>query len=193
MGYSRYKRLFDIIVAFVFLLLFWWVLLLVWVVAAISSSTNGLFFQERVGQYGKIFRIYKFRSMKDTPEGPKPTVTGGFLRKSKLDELPQVFNILSGSMSLVGPRPDIQGYYDRLKGDDRKLLLLKPGITGPASIKYRNEEELLSKQDNSEKYNNDVIFPDKVKINRNYQEKMSFAQDIKIILKTIYKLIIPFD
>ena len=185
--------MFDIIVAFVFLLLFWWVLLLVWVVAAISSSTNGLFFQERVGQYGKIFRIYKFRSMKDTPEGPKPTVTGGFLRKSKLDELPQVFNILSGSMSLVGPRPDIQGYYDRLKGDDRKLLLLKPGITGPASIKYRNEEELLSKQDNSEKYNNDVIFPDKVKINRNYQEKMSFAQDIKIILKTIYKLIIPFD
>ncbi|KAF2519759.1 sugar transferase [Flavobacterium salilacus subsp. salilacus] len=188
MGYKG-KRIFDVVAALVFVLLFGWVLVIFWIVAAITSNTHGLFFQERIGQCGKIFHIYKFETMKNG----KPTVAGRFLRKSKLNELPQIFNILLGSMSLVGPRPDIKGYYDNLKGDDRKLLLLKPGITGPASLKYRNEEELLSKQDDAEKYNNEIIFPDKVKINREYQEKMSFALDVKIILHTIYKLIIPFD
>ncbi|NDI97571.1 sugar transferase [Flavobacterium sp. LaA7.5] len=188
MGY-KYKRLFDIVAVLIFLLLFWWVLFIVWLVTALTSGTNGLFVQYRVGQYGKIFRIYKFKTMKND----KPTIVGYYLRRSKLDELPQVFNILLGSMSLVGPRPDVPGYYDKLKDDDRKLLLLKPGITGPASLKYRNEEEFLSKQDNAEKYNNEIIFPDKIKINREYQEKMSFALDVKIIFHTIYKLIIPFD
>ena len=188
MGYKG-KRIFDVAAALVFVLLFWWILLIVWVIAALSSNTDGLFFQERVGQYGKIFHIYKFETMKNG----KPTGVGRLLRKTKLNELPQVFNILLGSMSLVGPRPDIRGYYDNLKDDDRKLLLLKPGITGPASLKYRNEEELLSKRTDSQKYNDEVIFPDKVKINRQYQEKMSFALDIKIILQTIYKLIVPFD
>ena len=113
------------------------------------------------------------------------TPFGAKLRKYKLDELPELWNVLIGDMSFVGPRPDVPGYADKLVGEDRKILLLKPGITSPASIKYRNEEELLAQQIDPIKYNDEVIFPDKVKINLNYLENWSFITDIKLIIYTI--------
>ncbi len=112
---------------------------------------------------------------------------GKFLRKSKLDELPQLINVLKGDMSFVGPRPDIPGYYDKLEGEQRNVLNLKPGITSEASIKYKNEEAILKGQANPLKYNDEVIFPDKVKMNLDYYYKRTFFGDIKIILKTFIK------
>ena len=112
---------------------------------------------------------------------------GTFLRKSKLDELPQFWNVLIGDMSFVGPRPDIAGYYDVLEGEDRKILLLKPGLTSLASIKYANEEEILGLQENSLLYNDTIIFPDKVKMNLDYYYNHSFLSDINIIIKTIFR------
>ena len=109
-----------------------------------------------------------------------------FLRKSKLDELPQLFNIVKGDMSVVGPRPDIPGYYDALEGENRKILELKPGLTSEASIKYRNEEMLLQSVSNPKKYNDEIIFPDKVKMNLNYYYNHNLLIDLKIILKTIF-------
>ena len=107
------------------------------------------------------------------------TPLGAVLRKYKLDELPELWNVLIGDMSLVGPRPDVPGYADRLEGEDRRMLLLKPGITGPASLKYRNEEELLAEQENPQRYNDEVLFPDKVRINIEYLDNWSFGKDIK--------------
>ncbi|MBA6363257.1 sugar transferase, partial [Colwellia sp. BRX8-8] len=106
-------------------------------------------------------------------------------RKFKVDELPQLVNVLFGTMSFVGPRPDVPGYADLLEGDDRIVLTIKPGITGPASIKYKNEEELLAHQTDPKFYNDTVIWPDKVKINKEYISKYSFYTDIKFILKTV--------
>ena len=113
------------------------------------------------------------------------TPLGAKLRKYKIDELPELWNVLIGDMSLVGPRPDVPGYADNLQGDDRRMLFLKPGITGPASLKYRNEEELLTGQDNPQKYNDEVLFPDKVRINIEYLDNWSFWNDIKIIVYTV--------
>ena len=113
------------------------------------------------------------------------TPTGAILNKYKLNELPQLWNVLKGEMSFVGPRPDVEGYADKLTGEDRNILLLKPGITGPATLKYRNEEELLAQQDEPLKYNDEVIWPDKVKINLKYFNEQSFLGDLKIIIKTI--------
>jgi lipopolysaccharide/colanic/teichoic acid biosynthesis glycosyltransferase len=106
------------------------------------------------------------------------------MRATKLDELPQLFNVLKGDMSLVGPRPDIPGYYDKLDGQDRLVLLLKPGITSEAGIKYRNEEKILLEQENPLKYNDEVLFPDKVRMNVDYYHNLSFRNDIYILLKT---------
>ena len=137
--------------------------------------------------------MYKFRTMTVGHGGSSVSVAGenritpfgAKLRKYKLDELPELWNVLIGDMSFVGPRPDVPGYADKLVGEDRKILLLKPGITSPASIKYRNEEELLAQQIDPIKYNDEVIFPDKVKINLNYLENWSFITDIKLIIYTI--------
>lgn len=118
----------------------------------------------------------------------KVTRIGKWLRKSKIDELPQLMNILKGDMSFVGPRPDVPGYYDKLTGEDRKVLLLKPGITSLATIKYRNEEQLLAQQENPLQYNDEVIFPDKVRMNLEYLEKRSFFYDMKIMFLTIKSL-----
>lgn len=152
-----------------------------------------IFKQKRVGRYGKLFTIYKFRSMTVSHSGSSVSVKGesritpfgAKLRKYKLDELPELWNVLIGDMSFVGPRPDVPGYADKLQGDDRRVLLLKPGITGPASLKYRNEEELLAEQDDPQKYNDEVLFPDKVRINIKYMDCWSFQNDIKIIIYTI--------
>jgi lipopolysaccharide/colanic/teichoic acid biosynthesis glycosyltransferase len=113
------------------------------------------------------------------------TWLGRIWRKTKIDELPQLINVLKGNMSFVGPRPDVPGYADRLQGDDRIVLSVRPGITGPATLKYRDEEALLADQDDPERYNNEVLWLDKVRINREYVESWSFWQDIRYILKTI--------
>ena len=152
-----------------------------------------IFKQKRVGQHGRIFTMYKFRSMTVNHSGSfvsvqgesRITPLGAVLRKYKLDELPELCNVLIGDMSFVGPRPDVPGYADKLTGDDRKILLLKPGITGPASLKYRNEEELLAEQEDPQKYNDEILFPDKVRINIEYLDNWSFWYDIKIIVYTV--------
>ena len=113
------------------------------------------------------------------------TKSGKFFRDSKIDELPQLFNVLFGSMSFVGPRPDVEGYADKLKGEDRAILTIRPGITGPASIKYKNEEEILAEQANPKEYNDQVIWPDKVAINLQYIKEWSLKKDIQYIIKTV--------
>lgn len=158
---------------------------------------NFLFMQDRVGQYGKIFQIYKIRTMKSSCKNNENFITtanderilpfGKWLRKTKLDEIVELINVLKGDMSLVGPRPDVSGYADALQGSARKILELRPGITGPASLKYINEEEILAKVDNPQQYNDEIIFPDKVKINLDYYHNRTFWGDIKIIFKTIFR------
>ena len=153
------------------------------------------FMQRRIGKDGQPFRICKFRTMKDQAEGdsvttaddPRVTRMGHWLRHSKVDCLTELVNVLIGQMSFVGPRPDVPGYADQLQGDDRRILQLRPGITGPASIKYRNEEELLAQQADPKTYNDTVIWPDKVRINLKYLENWSFFGDIKLIFKTIFE------
>lgn len=152
-----------------------------------------IFKQKRVGLNGKLFTMYKFRSMTVSHSGSSISVAGesritplgAKLRRYKLDELPELWNVLIGDMSFVGPRPDVPGYADALQGDDRRVLLLRPGITGPASLKYRDEEELLAKIDDPVKYNDEVIFPDKVRINLYYLDHYSFIKDIQMIVCTI--------
>jgi lipopolysaccharide/colanic/teichoic acid biosynthesis glycosyltransferase len=152
--------------------------------ASIDTQSNGLFIQERIGQWGRIFKIYKLKTMH--PATAKISSLGWFLRKSKIDELPQLWNVLKGDMSFVGPRPDIAGYYDLLQGEARKILELKPGITSEASIKYANEETLLEQQENPLEYNDIVIFPDKVRLNLDYYYNRSFFGDMVIIVKTVF-------
>ena len=177
------KRLFDFIFSLVFLLLFGWVIVVGYILASIDTQSNGFFLQERIGQRGKVFTIYKLRTMHARTH--RISVLGSFFRKYKLDEIPQLINILNGTMSFVGPRPDIPGYADKLTGDDRKILNLKPGVTGLASLKYRNEEYLLSKQPNPLEYNDQVIWPDKIQINKWYAENQTFLLDLKILWYTV--------
>lgn len=179
------KRLFDIIFALFTVLLLSPILLLSWLCVVIITQTNGLFCQIRIGQYGIPFTIYKLRTIDAKTQ--KVSRFGVFLRQSKLDELPQVFNILKGDMSFVGPRPDIPGYYDTLTGEARKLLLLKPGLTCEASLKYADEEALLAKQDNPLLYNDTVIFPDKIAMNLVYFHNRSFFGDMIILLRTVFR------
>lgn len=152
--------------------------------ASVDVRNNGFFFQKRIGQYGKHFTIYKLQTIH--PKTKQISKIGAFLRKTKIDELPQLFNILKGDMSFVGPRPDIPGYYDLLEGENHKILNLKPGITSEASIKYANEEYLLKEMPDPFEYNDKVLFPDKVKMNLEYYYKRSFWLDVKIILKTVF-------
>lgn len=188
------KYIFDRFVSLLGLLVLFPLLV---VVAAVikCKMPNGpvIFKQQRVGKNGRLFTMYKFRSMLVGHGGSSISVAGesritplgAKLRKYKLDELPELWNVLIGDMSFVGPRPDVPGYADMLKGSDREILRLRPGITGPASLKYRNEEELFAKQENPQKYNDEVIFPDKVRINRYYLYHYSFVKDIQIIICTV--------
>jgi lipopolysaccharide/colanic/teichoic acid biosynthesis glycosyltransferase len=182
------KRIFDIVFSLFALLLFSWVLLISWLLAVIDTHTNGIFIQERVGQYGKIFKIYKLRTMRVSSFSGQVCISriGRILRNYKLDELPQLFNVLKNEMSLVGPRPDLPGYYDLLAGENRKILELKPGLTSLASLKYSKEEYLLARQEAPLLYNDRVIFPDKVQLNLDYYYHRSFWGDIGIILKTFW-------
>lgn len=178
------KRIFDLFFSFVGLLLSGWLIVFFWIIASLDTKSNGLFIQERIGQWGHIFKIYKLKTI--CPKTNHISRFGLFLRQSKIDELPQLWNVLKGEMSLVGPRPDISGYYDILEGESRKVLNLKPGITSEASIKYQNEETLLEQQENPLEYNDTIIFPDKVRMNLDYYYNRSFFGDIGIIFKTLF-------
>lgn len=153
-----------------------------------------IFKQKRVGQHGRLFTVYKFRSMTVAGEGKtsiaaeeesRVTPLGEKLRRYKLDELPELWNVLKGEMSFVGPRPDVPGYADKLQGKDREVLRLKPGITGPASLKYRDEEYILSHVEDPKRYNDEVIYPDKVRLNLYYLYHYSFLKDLKMIVCTV--------
>jgi lipopolysaccharide/colanic/teichoic acid biosynthesis glycosyltransferase len=158
-------------------------------ITAIDTQSNGFFTQERIGQHGKSFLIYKLRTLHAKTN--KSSLWGRMLRKTKLDELPQILNILKGQMTFVGPRPDVPGYADELVGADRIVLNLKPGITGLASLKYRNEEQILSQQSHPQKYNDEVIWPDKVRINKWYSQNRTFVMDIQILFYTLFP--VSFD
>lgn len=187
------KKFFDTVVSFIGIVIACPLLLVIAILIKIKMPGPIFFTQKRVGQHGNLFTMVKFRTMKVNHGGnsisikgeSRITPLGATMRKYKLDELPGLWNVLKGDMSLVGPRPDVPGYADKLTGNDRRILELRPGITGPASMKYSNEEELLANQEDPVKFNNEVIYPDKVRINLNYLDNWSFLLDLKIILYTI--------
>ncbi len=168
------------------LLLLGWLIIVCWILASIDTKSNGLFIQKRIGQYGKPFNIYKLKTLHPKTHAISPL--GKFLRKTKIDELPQLFNVLMDDMNVVGPRPDIPGYYDNLQGEARKILELKPGLTSLATLKYANEEALLAQQENPLHYNDSVLFPDKVKLNLHYYQTHTFFGNLKIIWNTMFFL-----
>ena len=191
-----YKNIFDYSVAILSLPLVLPVILVCWIIASLDTKSNGFFYQNRIGKNGLPFRVIKIKTMYNPTKSEqrsaitanvqtKISKSGSIFRKYKLDELPQILNILSGNMSFVGPRPDVPGYADCLQGEDRIVLKLKPGITGPASIKYKNEEKILAAQINPQEYNDTIIWPDKVQINKTYYNNYTFSKDIKYILQTI--------
>ena len=196
------KWLFDRFVALIGLIFLSPVLLVVAVLVAVKTPGGPVIFsQKRVGKDGKLFTIRKFRTMTANHGGSSVSVAGesrittlgAKLRHYKLDELPELWNVLKGDMSFVGPRPDVPGYADQLIGEDREVLKLRPGITGPATLKYRDEEDLLARvvkegidgYTDPVKYNDEVIFPDKVRLNRFYLNHYSFWSDIKMLFATV--------
>ena len=188
------KYLFDRIVSLIGLLALWPFLIILAILIKIKMPGGPVLFkQQRVGKDAKLFTMYKFRSMTVSHSGSSVSVAGesritpfgAILRKYKLDELPELRNVLIGDMSFVGPRPDVPGYADKLKGEDRLILRLRPGITGPASLKYRNEEEILAQVDDPIKYNDEVIYPDKVRINLDYYRNHSLLGDLHYIVETV--------
>lgn len=196
------KYIFDRAMAFIGLLILWPVLLVVAILIKVKMPGGPVIFkQKRVGRNGKLFTMYKFRSMTVGHGGSSVSVAGqsritplgAKLRHYKLDELPELWNVLIGDMSFVGPRPDVPGYADQLKGADRDVLKLRPGITGPASLKYRDEEDLLAGKEDPQKYNDEVIFPDKVRINLYYLHHYSFLKDIEMIFCTVLGRRMKYD
>ena len=188
------KFIFDRLMALIGLLCLWPLLIVLAILIKVKMPGGPAFFtQKRVGRHGRLFTIHKFRSMAVSHDNSSVSVAGetritsfgATLRRYKLDELPELWDVLIGNMSFVGPRPDVPGYADMLTGDDRRMLELRPGITGPASLKYRDEEELLAEVDNPIEYNDKVIFPDKVRINLYYLDHYSFWKDIQMIIYTV--------
>lgn len=224
-----FKRIFDILASLIGLLLIWWVYPIVAIMIKKKMPGGPAFFcQKRVGKDGKLFTCHKFRTMLVKHNGSSVSVAGDSritpfgakLRHYKIDELPELWDVLIGKMSFVGPRPDVPGYADQLQGDDRVVLKLRPGITGPATLKYRLEDEMiadfvekfkntnynevsriipqtnlsegefekmksLSDQDLAVWYNDNVIYPDKVRLNKYYYEHYSFLKDIEMIFATV--------
>lgn len=188
------KFIFDRLVALIGLMCLWPVLIVIGLLIHLKMPGGPVIFtQVRVGRNAKLFKMYKFRSMTVSHSGSSISVAGearitplgAKLRRYKLDELPELWNVLIGDMSFVGPRPDVPGYADKLEGEDRLILKLRPGITGPASLKYRNEEEILANVENPQLYNDEVIYPDKVKINLKYYHNNSLLGDLKYIFETV--------
>src|SRR5690554_5449451 len=189
------KRTFDLCLSFIGLTSLWWLILLAAFIARRDTGLSGFFKQLRVGKDGKLFVVIKIRSMRPvvgistsvtTDRDPRISKIGRFWRKTKIDELPQLWNVLLGEMSFVGPRPDVPGFADKLEGEDRLLLKIRPGITGPASIKFKYEEAILAEQEDPEKYNNEIIWPEKVRLNIAYIEDYSILNDIRYIFTTIF-------
>lgn len=202
------KFLFDRIASFIGLLFLWPILMIVAILVKIKMPGGPVFFvQKRVGKAGKLFKCHKFRTMTVKHSGSSVSVAGDSritplgarLRHYKLDELPELWDVLIGNMSFVGPRPDVPGYADKLIGEDRDVLRLRPGITGPATLKYRLEDEMIAEyvakkqkegdtrdaQTIAEEYNDTVIYPDKVRINCYYYRHYSFVKDIQMIICTV--------
>lgn len=202
------KWLFDRVVSFIGLCLIWWLLIIIAVLVKLKMPGGPAFFcQKRVGKDGKLFTCHKFRTMVVKHSGSSVSVSGDSritplgakLRHYKLDELPELWDVLVGNMSFVGPRPDVPGYADRLEGADRDVLKLRPGITGPATLKYRLEDEMIAEyvasrqaagdtrpvQDIAVEYNDTVIYPDKVRLNCYYYRHYSFIKDIEMIFATV--------
>ena len=195
LGAALAKRGFDVALAAVGLALASPVIVVAWIVASIDTGANGFYAQTRIGRFGRPFKVVKIRTMRPgsdagstvtTANDARVTPAGRFFRRTKIDELPQLLNVLAGSMSFVGPRPDTPGFADLLEGADRVVLAVRPGITGPATLKYRDEESLLAAQQDPERYNREVIFPDKVRLNRKYVECYRFAEDLRLLALTFF-------
>lgn len=222
------KWIFDRVVALIGLLFLWPVLLVVAIMVKVKMPGGPAFFvQKRVGKGGELFNCHKFRTMTVKHNGSTVSVAGdsritpfgAVLRHYKLDELPGLWDVLIGNMSFVGPRPDVPGYADKLTGDDRDVLKLRPGITGPATLKYRLEDEMIAEfvrklregsielreglrmpenintmtdQEMAVWYNDNVIYPDKVRLNCYYYRHYSFWKDIEMILATVLKFKVKF-
>lgn len=191
-GQRNLKRTFDLVMSVLLLALLWPVILLTAFGAALDTRASGFYLQERIGLGGQPFRVVKLRTMRPlagstvtTLDDPRVTPFGRLLRRSKLDELPQLFNVMVGQMSLVGPRPDVPGFADALGERERVILSVRPGITGPATLKYRNEEALLTGMTTPERFNREVIFPDKVRLNRDYVLHWSFIMDLVYLWRTV--------
>jgi lipopolysaccharide/colanic/teichoic acid biosynthesis glycosyltransferase len=188
------KRVVDVVLAGAVLVVTSPLMVLGWAAATLETRQNGLFRQVRIGRDGAPFEVMKLRSMRCV-EGLGTTVTtrhdvritrsGAWLRRLKIDELPQLVNVLRGEMSLVGPRPDVPGFADRLEGGDRVILSVRPGITGPATLAYRHEEAILAEVPDPERYNREVIWPDKVRLNRQYVEQYRLRSDLTWLVRTV--------
>ncbi|MBZ0328380.1 MAG: sugar transferase [Altibacter sp.] len=187
------KRFFDLSFSLLILPFVIIPLILLLLIASVNTGSSGIFVQERIGRFGKHFKLFKVRSLKgenhkDALEiQQSETSFGRWIRSSKLDELPQLFNVLKGDMSWVGPRPDVPGYADNLKGEDRIILTVRPGITGPATLKYKDEDAVLLQQTDPNWYNDHVIWPDKVNINKAYIESWSLQKDIYYLFASVFK------
>lgn len=189
------KYIFDRIFAVLAIILLLPVFLIISIVMRVRTGNPLIFKQKRTGKDGRLFTIFKFRTMYEnidtntvsTSKDYRITPEGAFLRRWKLDELPELFNVLKGDMSFVGPRPDMPGYAKSLSGEGRKILSMRPGITGPATLKYIDEEKILANVPDPVKYNDEVIFPDKVKVNLKYLERYSLLEDIKLIYYTLIR------
>lgn len=190
------KRLFDIVCSFLGLVFLSWLFMIVALWVGLSSKGGVFYRQRRVGRFGKDFTLWKFRSMRvnsDTKglltvggRDSRITKAGVFIRKYKLDELPQLFNVLKGDMCFVGPRPEVRKYVDLYTEEQMRVLSVRPGITSPASIKYRNENDILARENDPEKYYIDVIMQDKLAIELDYIDHQSMITDIKLIFQTIF-------
>lgn len=193
-GAKFLKETFDYFLASIAIVVLSPLLFFVMLMVGFTMGWPVVYSQVRIGQNGKPFRLHKFRSMKKAKtnvtvaasEQNRITMFGSFMRKYKLDELPELWNIIRGDMSFVGPRPDVPGYADALVGHDRIILQLKPGLTGAASLKYMHEEKILAKQPDPLSFNDEVIFPDKVLVNKKYMEKWTLWLDMKIIILTAF-------
>ena len=191
----RKKRLFDFFLSLILIIFASPVILCAWIIASLETKSNGFYLQQRVGRNSKLFLVFKIKTMFNTKLNSNYSVTtsndkritfmGKFFRRSKVDELPQLFNVLIGDMSFVGPRPDVEGFADELTGDNALILKLRPGITGVSSLKYKNEEYTLSKVKNPIEYNKNIIYPEKVKLEIQYIKNWSMVYDIELILLTI--------
>lgn len=188
------KRTFDLVVAVPLLVLTSPVVAVAVVAARVSTGEPGIFRQVRVGRDGRLFTVYKVRTMRTVADRTSTVTTrtdvrvtrvGRIVRSLKVDELPQLVNVVRGDMSLVGPRPDVPGFADLLQGDDRLVLSVRPGITGPATLHFRHEEDLLASVDDPEAYNLEVVFPAKVRMNLRYVRSWSVALDLRYLARTV--------